>query len=184
MQVVDIVDLALSNMEQLESLEMAERGEVKKGREVIRVIPVEDAVGTQAPGNPGENPGAKATRGPHKVLMEDACGRRAWGFEMERVPGLEIGGKMKLGVKVCLLLRWMNYFMYMWCFKNALSEIVANRRIILKLVLKNAPVMRELVMLQPSNTTVLGGGIGEWDQAWIEKRKAQLEAAIGIGKEE
>lgn len=92
-------------MEQLESLEMAERGEAKKGREVIRVVPVEEAVGTLAPGGAraaNNLGGIKATIGPHKVLMEDASGRRAWGFEMEKVPGLEIGGKMKLGVKVCL----------------------------------------------------------------------------------
>ena len=65
-----------------------------------------------------------------------------------------------------------------------LPEIVANCRVVVKLVLKNVPVMRELVMLRPSNTTVLGGGVGAWDQAWIEKRKTQLEAAIGIGKKE
>ena len=85
---------------------MAERGEAKKGRDVIRVVPVEEAVGTQAPGgvNIGEILGGmKTTRGPHKVLMEDASGRRVWGFEMEKVPGLEIGGKMKLGAKVCVL---------------------------------------------------------------------------------
>jgi len=72
----------------------------------------------------------------------------------------------------------------LWCFKNTLPEIVANRKVVVKLVLKNVPVMRELVMLQPSNTTVLGGGVKAWDQAWIEKRKTQLETAIGIGKKE
>ncbi|RPB29464.1 hypothetical protein L211DRAFT_776074 [Terfezia boudieri ATCC MYA-4762] len=153
-QIVDIVDLGSSNMEQLESLEMAGRGEAKKGREVIRVLPVEEEVGTQAPegARAAVNLGTmKATIGPHKVLMEDASGRRAWGFEIERIPGLGIGGKMKLGAK---------------------------------LVLKNVPVMRELVILQPSNTTVLGGGVRDWDKAWIETRKAQLEASLGIGKKE
>ncbi|KAF8424043.1 hypothetical protein EV426DRAFT_533489 [Tirmania nivea] len=156
-QVVDIVDIGSSSMNQLESLEMAERGEVMKGREVIRVVPSEEAAESQAPGggsragrNTGGNPGVmKATIGPHRVLLEDASGQRAWGFELEKVPGLEIGGKMKLGAK---------------------------------LVLRNVPVMRELLMLQPSNTTVLGGSVGAWDQAWMEKRKAQLEAAIAAGK--
>ena len=72
----------------------------------------------------------------------------------------------------------------LWYFKNTPPEIVANHRVVVKLVLKNVPVMRELVMLLPSNTTVLGGSVVAWDQAWIEKRKAQLEAAIGIGKKE
>ena len=110
-QVVDIVDIGLSTMVQLESLEMAERGEVMKGREVIRVVPAEEAVGAQVPGgggNTGESSATgKATRGPHKVLMEDASGQRAWGLELEKVPGLEIGGKMKLGVKVCPLMMVM-----------------------------------------------------------------------------
>ncbi|KAF8461106.1 hypothetical protein BDZ91DRAFT_684384 [Kalaharituber pfeilii] len=96
-------------------------------------------------------PERKASRGPHKVLMEDAAGRRAWGFEVEKVPGIEIGGKMRLGAKV---------------------------------ILRSVPIARGLLLLQPSNTTVLGGKVEAWDNAWAQKRKESLKAAVERAKSE
>ncbi|KAI4168886.1 MAG: hypothetical protein LQ346_009022 [Caloplaca aetnensis] len=47
-----------------------------------------------------------------------------------------------------------------------------------KLVLKNAVVARGVILMDPANTTILGGKIGAWHKAWKENRKAELKAAI------
>lgn len=76
-------------------------GAAGRGRDVIRTV---------VPGaeeGPGPRPAlavppatATGSTGPHKLLLEDAAGRRAWAFELDRVPGIEVGGRMKLGAKV------------------------------------------------------------------------------------
>lgn len=143
-QVVDVEDLGTSMMERLERAEMEGRGEVLRGREVIRVVPPEEGEGRVAapPGQP--------SRGPHKLLLEDARGGRAWAFELDKIPGVEIGGRMKLGAK---------------------------------LVMRDVPVIRGLLMLQPGNTTFLEGKIEAWDVKWAERRREKLDAAVGVGRE-
>ncbi|KAL8735627.1 MAG: hypothetical protein Q9166_000796 [cf. Caloplaca sp. 2 TL-2023] len=47
-----------------------------------------------------------------------------------------------------------------------------------KMVLKNAVVARGLVLMEPGNTTILGGKIEALHKAWKENRKAELKAAI------
>ncbi|KAL8909161.1 MAG: hypothetical protein Q9207_000335 [Kuettlingeria erythrocarpa] len=47
-----------------------------------------------------------------------------------------------------------------------------------KLVLKNAIVARGVILMDPANTTNLGGKIDAWHKAWKENRKAELKAAI------
>ncbi|KAL8720108.1 MAG: hypothetical protein Q9225_002984 [Loekoesia sp. 1 TL-2023] len=47
-----------------------------------------------------------------------------------------------------------------------------------KLVLKNAVVARGVVLMEPANTTILGGKIEAWHKTWKENRKTELKAAI------
>ncbi len=47
-----------------------------------------------------------------------------------------------------------------------------------KVVLKNAVVARGVILMDPANTTILGGKIDAWHKAWKENRKAELKAAI------
>ncbi|CAL8577861.1 hypothetical protein XPA_003673 [Xanthoria parietina] len=47
-----------------------------------------------------------------------------------------------------------------------------------KMVLKNVPVARGVLLLEPANTTILGGKIEALHRAWKENRKAELKAAI------
>ncbi|KAL8677498.1 MAG: hypothetical protein Q9186_006072 [Xanthomendoza sp. 1 TL-2023] len=47
-----------------------------------------------------------------------------------------------------------------------------------KMVVKNAVVARGVVLMEPSNTTILGGKIEGLHKAWKENRKAELKAAI------
>ncbi|KAL8812353.1 MAG: hypothetical protein Q9200_001079 [Gallowayella weberi] len=47
-----------------------------------------------------------------------------------------------------------------------------------KMVVKNAVVARGLILMDPANTTILGGKIERLHKAWKENRKAELKAAI------
>lgn len=47
-----------------------------------------------------------------------------------------------------------------------------------KIVLKNAIVARGVILIEPANTTVLGGKIDAWHKSWKENRKTELKAAI------
>ncbi|KAI4124338.1 MAG: hypothetical protein LQ338_004851 [Usnochroma carphineum] len=47
-----------------------------------------------------------------------------------------------------------------------------------KMVLKNAIIARGVVLMEPGNTTILGGKIEAWHKAWKENRKTELKAAI------
>ncbi|KAI4202543.1 MAG: hypothetical protein LQ350_002486 [Teloschistes chrysophthalmus] len=47
-----------------------------------------------------------------------------------------------------------------------------------KMVLRSAAVARGMVLMEPANTTVLGGKIEALHKAWKENRKTELKAAI------
>ncbi|KAI4237053.1 MAG: hypothetical protein LQ349_002143 [Xanthoria aureola] len=47
-----------------------------------------------------------------------------------------------------------------------------------KMVLKNVLVARGVLLMEPANTTILGGKIEALHRAWKENRKAELKAAI------
>lgn len=92
MQVVAVEDVGVSRVEQIDRIEMGERGEVQRGREVVRVVLEEGVEG-------GE--GTQRKTGPCKVLLEDAGGRRVYGVELKAVEGIK--GDMAIGAKVgCL----------------------------------------------------------------------------------
>ncbi|KAH0606655.1 uncharacterized protein H6S33_003489 [Morchella sextelata] len=92
-QIVAVEDVGLSRVEQLDRLEMAARGEVVRGREVIRVLPEEDGEAPRVVGRAGKT-------GPCKVLVEDAGGRRVYAVELEAVEGVK--SDMAIGAKMVL----------------------------------------------------------------------------------
>lgn len=47
-----------------------------------------------------------------------------------------------------------------------------------KMVVMNAVVARGVVLMEPANTTILGGNIEALHKAWKENRKAELKSAI------
>lgn len=135
LQLLGIEDMSKSRWEQIEAIEALERGEGTKGREIIRVTNTEEADDSGANVNKGG--------GPHKLSLQDSCGTRIFGIELQEVRGVGLG--MSIGCK---------------------------------LVLKNAVVARGVVLMEPANTTILGGKIEAWHKAWKENRKAELKAAI------
>ena len=92
MQVLAVEDMSKSRWEQIEAIEALERGEGTKGREIIRVAAAEDEGGAEAAVQTGG--------GPHKLLLQDAAGRRVYGIELKGLEGVGLG--MSIGCKVVL----------------------------------------------------------------------------------
>lgn len=91
-------DLSKSRWEQLEAIEAQERGEMTKGREIIRVVETED--GDEA--RPARAPptGASESGGPHRLVLQDVKGQTVYGLELKAVKGVGMG--MSIGTKMVL----------------------------------------------------------------------------------
>ena len=91
-QVLAVEDMSKSRWEQIEAIEALERGEGTRGREIIRVAAAEDdgSAGATVPKGGG----------PHKLLLQDAAGRRVYGIELKGLE--EVGVGMSIGCKVVL----------------------------------------------------------------------------------
>lgn len=143
---------------------MIERGEMIKGREIIRTVDVGAAEGehggtssgTQASAGtarPSANaPRTTSSNGPLKLLLQDARGAKVYAFTSSPIPkiGMPMPG----------------------------DEGSAGMFIGCKLVLKKGTVARRgVVMLKPGDVTVLGGKVNGWDKQWRELagRKKRLE---------
>ena len=94
-QVLDIEDIGHSRWSQVENIEAHERGEMTKGREIIRVV--EDETST----DPNRSAESTASSGPHKLLLQDAKGTKIYGFEIENVSGVGVQ-QMSIGAKLVL----------------------------------------------------------------------------------
>lgn len=83
--------MSKSRWEQIEAIEALERGEGTKGREIIRVAAPE-----------GDDVGLNVQKGggPHKLLLQDATGRRVYGIELKGLEGVGLG--MSIGCKIVL----------------------------------------------------------------------------------
>lgn len=93
-QVLDVEDIGRSRWSQVETIEAQERGEMTKGREVIRVVDDETNTDSNAV---SEN---AASSGPHKLLLQDVKGTKVYGIELEAVSGINV--QMAIGSKLVL----------------------------------------------------------------------------------
>jgi RecQ-mediated genome instability protein 1 len=91
-QVLDVEDIGHSRWSQVETIEAKERGETTKGREIVRVLPGEDENGPAPP--------AVASKGPFKLLLQDAKGVKIYALELRGIDGLNTG--MAMGLKLSL----------------------------------------------------------------------------------
>ena len=94
-QVLSVEDLSKSRWEQIEAIEAFERGEQKKGREIIRAIDTADS--DEHPGSVSRAHRA-AHGGPHKLLLQDAAGTQVWAVEMSPIEGINMS--MSIGAKL------------------------------------------------------------------------------------
>ncbi|KAI5306270.1 hypothetical protein KEM56_001620 [Ascosphaera pollenicola] len=173
-QLLDIEDIGRSAWSQVEKIEMVERGEMTRGREVIRTLNRDEngeivnddaaaaataAASSSSRGN-GSNSGhargnainsnnQSESTGPHRLTLQDAAGTLLPAIELLPIPDLAIdGSNMKIGMK---------------------------------LILKNVTVARGLALLEPGNTTVLGGKLEEQDKTWRSRRKERLLQKLQVG---
>jgi RecQ-mediated genome instability protein 1 len=92
-QVLDIEDIGQSRWSQVEAIEARERGEMTKGREIVRVIEPED--------DDSSEPAAPAqSRGPFKLLLQDAKGAQIYALDLRGTEG--INTNMSMGAKLLL----------------------------------------------------------------------------------
>jgi RecQ-mediated genome instability protein 1 len=92
-QVLDIEDIGNSRWSQVEAIEAKERGETTKGREIVRVVEQEN-----------DDPSAAVapihSKGPFKLLLQDAKGLKIYAFDIRGIDGLNTN--MSLGAKLLL----------------------------------------------------------------------------------
>jgi RecQ-mediated genome instability protein 1 len=92
-QILDIEDIGNSRWSQVEAIEAQERGEMTKGREIVRVVEQEN-----------DDPSAAVapihSKGPFKVLLQDAKGAKVYALDLRGIDGLNTNTAM--GVKVIL----------------------------------------------------------------------------------
>ncbi|KAJ4984501.1 RecQ mediated genome instability protein Rmi1 [Stagonosporopsis vannaccii] len=92
-QVLDVEDIGQSRWSQVEAIEARERGEMTKGREIVRVIEPEND-GSDEPKAPAQS------KGPFKLLLQDAKGLQIYALDLRGVDGLNTN--MNVGVKLLL----------------------------------------------------------------------------------
>lgn len=92
-QILDIEDIGQSRWSQVEAIEANERGETTKGREVIRVV-------EQANDDSSANAPTLKSRGPFKILLQDANGVKVYAFDLTGIDGLNTNTAM--GAKLLL----------------------------------------------------------------------------------
>jgi RecQ-mediated genome instability protein 1 len=92
-QILDIEDIGNSRWSQVEAIEAQERGEMTKGREIVRVVEQEND-------DPSAAPTPIHSRGPFKLLLQDAKGVKIYAFDLRGIEGLNTN--MTIGVKLVL----------------------------------------------------------------------------------
>lgn len=104
-QVLDIEDIGVSLWSQVEAIEQLERGETVRGREIIRNVDVDDADNTRnnTTGRPQKDRESNnnKSRGPHRLVLQDAAGTKVMALELKTVEGIAIG-KLPIGAKMLL----------------------------------------------------------------------------------
>ncbi|KAF2025551.1 hypothetical protein EK21DRAFT_76121 [Setomelanomma holmii] len=92
-QVLDIEDIGNSRWSQVEAIEARERGEMTKGREVVRVIEQEND-------DPSAAVAPTHSSGPFKLLLQDAKGSKVYAIDLRGIDGLNTS--MAMGTKLLL----------------------------------------------------------------------------------
>jgi RecQ-mediated genome instability protein 1 len=92
-QVLDVEDIGHSRWSQVEAIESRERGEMTKGREIVRIVDQDDD-------SPAASTAQVQSKGPFKLLLQDAKGTQVYALELRGIDGLNTN--MAMGVKLLL----------------------------------------------------------------------------------
>ena len=129
---------------------MIERGEMIKGREIIRTVNVEEtAEGT------ANTTSTKRSNGPFKLLLQDAKGMKVHAFTVSPISkiGMPMSGDEGIGA------------MCIGC------------KLVLR---KGTVARRGVLMIKPNDVNVFGGKVEGWDKEWreLDGRKKRLEGGM------
>jgi RecQ-mediated genome instability protein 1 len=91
--VLDIEDIGHSRWSQVEAIESRERGETTKGREIVRVVEQDNE-------NTSESAAPAQSKGPFKLLLQDAKGTQVYALDLSGINGLNT--TMAMGAKLVL----------------------------------------------------------------------------------
>lgn len=101
-QLLSIQDIGSSKWSQIEAIERVERGEEVRGREVVRVVDVDNSEARGGAATATSNTTA-SSRGPHKYVLQDAKGTKIVAFEKDRIESMALGNKeCVIGMKAVL----------------------------------------------------------------------------------
>lgn len=102
-QVLDIEDVGSSMWSQVEKIEQVERGEMIRGREIVRNVNVDDADNTNegTANNASRSTGNSTSNGPHRLILQDAVGTKVVAMEYKDINGVSIE-KLSIGAKLVL----------------------------------------------------------------------------------
>ena len=92
-QVLDIEDIGSSRWSQVEAIEARERGEMTKGREIVRVVEQENE-------DTAEAAAPTQSKGPFKLLLQDAKGLKVYAIDLRGIDG--INTNLPMGIKPLL----------------------------------------------------------------------------------
>jgi RecQ-mediated genome instability protein 1 len=158
-QVLDVEDLSVSRWTQITEMEDVERGEMTRGRRVVRITDEENGQGDEDDGrtamsgrgdaalSSGPNTSTVSSRSAtHKLTVQDCKGKKIFALEVTRMD--------RIGVATTCI----------------------GEKILLK---AGTTVARGVILLQPQTCVFLGGKIEAWHKAWAEGRLARLKEAVG-----
>lgn len=151
-QVLDVENVSLSRWEQVEEMEAVARGEMTRGREVVRVTAEEeDDENPETQQTQQRSTTAAATartaskKATHRLVVQDCKGVKLYALELKRIDGVGVG-------------------------KTQIGE---------KMLLKAGTVLaRGVVLLEPDKCVLLGGRIEAWHKTWADGRLARLKEEI------
>lgn len=151
-QVIDFEDIGSSRWSQIEAIERVERGEETRGRELIRTIAREEE-GTVS-GGTGTSGGSTAT---------SRTGQETKSSGPLKLLLQDASGQKVFGMEVA-----------------SIKGIKAGSSCIgVKLILRNVPVARGLLLLDSSNAILLGGKLEFLETEWKKNCKAKLLSQLG-----
>ncbi|KAI5466850.1 hypothetical protein BGZ63DRAFT_418602 [Mariannaea sp. PMI_226] len=158
-QVLDVENLSLSRWEQVEELEAVERGEMTRGREIVRVTAEDDGHNNEEDYGATTQRSTRTNNGPsaanaaarsagknatHRLVLQDCKGTKVYAMELRRIDGIGVG-KSQIGEKILL----------------KVGTVIA----------------RGTVLLEPERCVLLGGRTEAWHKVWLDGRLARLREA-------
>jgi RecQ-mediated genome instability protein 1 len=167
LQVLDVVDLSRPKWDAIEELQAIERGEMTRGRMIIRLPPggaegaldQDDAGAGDAPPEQRAGAGAGGAGGgvvvgagrnaTHRLTLQDCAGDTIYGLELQRIERIGVG-KTNIGEKIRLR--------------------------------QGTAIARGMALLEPGNCESLGGKVEAWHRSWTEGRLARLREEVGAGQ--